>query len=62
MAYDPEQIEFSSDGEAVQFLEQQGYLCAHGAIIPPNLSNPPSLEESKAIDYLCSEWDWTFLD
>ena len=62
MSYDPDQVEFNSDGEAVQFLESRGYLCAHGAIIPKSLGHPIPAEEAKAVNYLIREWDWTYLE
>lgn len=61
MSWNPSDSEFSSDGEAVQFLEKAGYLCEHGAIIPPGLEHQETQEENRAITFLCEQWDWEYL-
>ena len=54
---------FADDGEAWLVLTKIGWRMDGSRIIPPTPHYLPSEGlESNAVDYLCDEWDYAWLD
>jgi hypothetical protein len=53
---------FDHDGEAWSVLKLKGYTEHNGMIFPPALDHKELPDETEAINYLCSEWDYGFME
>jgi len=52
---------YEDDDAPSALLEERGYTINKGMIAPPSDDYIEKSDETEAIDYLCSEWDFWFL-
>lgn len=52
---------WQDDADTWAFLRSRGYSHNEGFISPPCDSHLVTDHEGEAIDYLCDEWDWSYV-